>query len=83
MPPRSKQTQRQAEWSQCVRCECHISTRDVDVHAEVCKDDQHFSCDLSDTKTCLQQHCFIRCGLVLAKLDGKYCDYDTVLMLIL
>jgi len=77
MPPRSKQNQRQPEWSMCERCKCHVSTRDVDVHSEVCKEDQHFSCDLCDTKTSLQQvrHCFISCGSVMARLDGMFYEF--------
>ena len=76
MPPRSKQNQRQPEWSVCERCKCHISTRDVDIHAEVCKEDEPFSCELSNIETSLQQlrHCFISCGSVVARLDGMPCE---------
>jgi len=74
MPPRSKQSQRQAGWIVCERCKCHISTRDVDVHIGVCTDDEPFTCDLSNIKTSLQQlrHCFISRGSVVARLDGMF-----------
>jgi len=72
MPPRSKQSQRQPEWSACERCKCYVSARDTELHSEVCKDAQVFSCDLSDTDGGLQQlrHCFISSGSVVARLNG-------------
>jgi len=75
MPPRSKQSQRQAEWSVCERCKCHVFTKDVDVHSDVCKDDQPFSYDLCDAKSSLQhlRHCFVSNGSLVARLDGMLC----------
>jgi len=82
MPPRSKQKERQPEWSMCERCKCYISTRDVDLHAEVCEEDRPFCCALSDNETNLQQlrHCFISCGMVLARLDGMFCEFNAYLV---
>lgn len=79
MPPRSKQNQRQPEWNMCERCKYYITTKDIDIHSEVCKEDQPFSYDLSDTDThsSIQQlrHCFISSGSVVARLDGTFFDY--------
>lgn len=82
MPPRSKQSQRQHEWSVCERCKCHIFTKDVDVHSDICKEDEPFSYSLRDIDLCcaqnsLQQlrHCFVSNGSAVARLDGMFCEF--------
>jgi hypothetical protein len=43
MPPRSKQNLRQVDWLTCQNCCCRFSSRDVELHSELCSDTAPFN----------------------------------------
>ena len=72
MPPRSKQSHRQIDWLTCPHCSIRYSTRDLELHSEICTVETPFNTQLVNPKTL--KHGFVVNGVIvsmLASADSK------------